>query len=60
MSVDRLVLGNIEIVPILDVDALMPLGDMFGRGEPPPGGIETLSPPPADGATQPRRRETHA
>jgi glyoxylase-like metal-dependent hydrolase (beta-lactamase superfamily II) len=43
MSADRLVLGNIEIAPILDVDALMPLGDMFGRGEPPPGGIEALA-----------------
>jgi glyoxylase-like metal-dependent hydrolase (beta-lactamase superfamily II) len=42
MPSDGLILGNVEIVPILDVDALMPLGDMFDRGEPPPGGVEAL------------------
>ena len=43
MPLDRLVIGDVEIVPILDVDALMPLGDMFDRAESPPGGIETLA-----------------
>ena len=37
-----LVLGDVEIVALLDVDATMPIWDVFDRGDPPPGGAETL------------------
>ena len=35
-------IGDVEIVAISDVDTTMPLSDMFDRGDPPPGGAETL------------------
>jgi hypothetical protein len=37
-----LVLGDVEITAICDVDTVMPLAEAFDRGDPPPGGIETL------------------
>jgi glyoxylase-like metal-dependent hydrolase (beta-lactamase superfamily II) len=42
MSAEMLVLGDVEITAICDVDTVMPLAEAFDRGDPPPGGIETL------------------
>ena len=37
-----IVLGDVEVTAICDVDTVMPLTDAFDRGDPPPGGIDTL------------------
>jgi glyoxylase-like metal-dependent hydrolase (beta-lactamase superfamily II) len=42
MPAAMLVLGDVEITAICDVDTVMPLAEAFDRGDPPPGGIETL------------------
>ncbi len=42
MSAGSLIIGDVEIVAILDIDTLMSLGETFDRGDPPPGGTETL------------------
>jgi glyoxylase-like metal-dependent hydrolase (beta-lactamase superfamily II) len=42
MPAGKLVLGDVEITAICDVDTVMPLAEAFDRGDPPPGGIETL------------------
>lgn len=43
MPAATLMLGDIEVIALLDVDASMPLTDMFGDGaEPPPGGVASL------------------
>ncbi len=42
MGEQALVVGDIEVVPILDVDASATIEEMFEDGEPPPGGLETL------------------
>lgn len=42
MPAGSLIVGAVEIVALRDVDAVMPLADTFDRGDPPPGGLETL------------------
>jgi glyoxylase-like metal-dependent hydrolase (beta-lactamase superfamily II) len=42
MPAGMLVFGDVEITAICDVDTVMPLAEAFDRGDPPPGGIETL------------------
>ena len=43
MPAATLTIGNAEITAIRDVDALIPLSEMFdGSGDPPPGGSEAL------------------
>src|SRR5262249_38665621 len=38
-----LTVGDVEITAILDVDTSMPLVDLLGGGDPPPGGSASLS-----------------
>ena len=42
MLAATLIVGHVEIAAIRDVDALMSLTETFDRGDPPPGGLETL------------------
>ena len=42
MRAAAVVIGGVEIVPILDAEGSLSLADTFSRGDPPPGGIETL------------------
>ncbi len=42
MPAGTLIIGAVEVIAIRDVDAHMPLGDVFDDGDPPPGGMGSL------------------